>query len=173
MTQCVQRRLVLVCGVCLALASCGGADKTAAEEPTVPAAQYAERGDELCRRVAVQVIDLRIQQRLRKAQYSPGTEEKKLTRAVPVLVDQLRVISEFRRKFELLGWPSTHRDDAERLIDKSRSAEEELQRVIDAARSHDAAKAGDALRRYYGFATQSASIARDSELNFAICGAGT
>ena len=54
-------------------------DQAAAEEPTVPAAQYAKRGDELCRRVAVQVIDLRIQRRLRQAQDSPGTEAKKLT----------------------------------------------------------------------------------------------
>jgi hypothetical protein len=169
----VQCRLIIACGACLALASCSDADKTAVEvEATLPAAQYARRADELCRREAVRLLDLRVRQRLRKVEYSPGTEAQKLARAVPILVDQLRVISEFRRKFELLGWPSTHRDDAEGLITKARSAEKELQRVIDAARSGDTAKARDALQRYYGFATQSASIARDSKLNFAICGVG-
>ncbi|MEK6275076.1 MAG: hypothetical protein AABM30_07015 [Actinomycetota bacterium] len=138
----------------------------------MPPAQYARRADELCRREIVRLTDLRVRQRLHKIQVSAGTEEEKLARAAPVLAEQLRVISEFRRDFELLGWPSAHRDDAEALISKTSSAEKELQRVIDAGRSGDAAKAGDALRRYYGFATQSASIARDSKLNFAICGSG-
>lgn len=170
-------KLVIACGACLALASCGSADKTAVEASvpaaaTVPAAQYAKRADELCRQQTVRLVDLRWQQRLRKVQTTPGTDEEKLVRAVPILEDQLNVISEFRRKFELLGRPSAHREDAEAMIIKTRSAEKELRRVIDAGRSRDTEKATDALQRYYGFATQSASIARDSKLNFAICGIG-
>lgn len=139
---------------------------------TVPATQYAKRADELCRQELVKLDDLRVQQRLRQADASPGTNKEKYARAAPILVDQLRVISEFRQQVELLGWPSEHREDAEGLITKTRSAESELQRVIDAARAGDVKKTEESLQRYFGFASQSASIARDSKLNFAICGSG-
>jgi hypothetical protein len=82
------------------------------------------------------------------------------------------VVSAFRRRFEALGTPSAHRDHAERLLEKTRAAEAELERAIEALRDGDGQEAGDALRRYAGLSQQTAAIARDSELDFAICGAG-
>jgi hypothetical protein len=89
-----------------------------------------------------------------------------------VLRRQLTAVTAFRRKFEALGMPSEHRDDVERLLEKARSAERELDRAVDALEAGDEGVVTDALQRYAGFSQQSASIARDSELNFAACGAG-
>ena len=82
------------------------------------------------------------------------------------------MIAEFRREIEQLGMPSAHRDDAERLLEKTRSAVDELEKAVASARKGDSETAREAIGRYAGFSAQSASIARDSELNFAICGSG-
>ncbi len=171
---------VLGCMTCLGLAACGGdsggdrgearAQTTTSESMT--AAEYARRADKLCRQEAVKVLGARTQERLRRIQNSSASEEEQFRRAAPILVEQLQIISEFRRKLELLGTPSAHRDDAEQMVEKARSAEVELDRATEAAKAGDTAQVREALVRYYGFASQSASIARDSELNFAICGSG-
>jgi hypothetical protein len=172
---------VVACWACLGLAACGGdgADGDGeARSPvttsgsTVSAAQYAKRADELCAQVATKVVDARIQQRLSKIEQSDGSEEAKLERAAPILAEQLRMISEFRREIEQLGMPSAHRDDAELLLEKTQSAEEELEKAVTSAREGESEKAREAIGRYAGFSSQSASIARDSELNFAVCGSG-
>ena len=138
----------------------------------MPAAQYAKRADELCAQVAKKVLDARIQERLGEIELSDAPEEEQLEQAAPIIAEQLRMISEFRRKIEQLGLPSAHHDDAERLLEKTRSAEEELEKAVSSAREGDSEKAREAIGRYAGFSSQSASIARDSELNFAVCGSG-
>ena len=168
---------VVACWACLGLAACGG-DDDQAERPattsgkTIPAAQYAKRADELCAQIAKKVIDARIQQRLSRIEQSTASEDEKLEQATPVIAEQLRMISDFGRKIEQLGMPSAHRDDAKLLLDKTRSAVEELEKAVASARSGDSETAREAIGRYAGFSAQSASIARDSELNFAICGSG-
>jgi hypothetical protein len=139
----------------------------------MPAAQYAKRADRLCAQVVSRVVDARIQQRLSRIDQGNAPEPEKLKRAAPILAEQLGLISDFRRKVEQLGMPNAHRDDAERIVEKARSAEEELEKAVAAAREGDAENARNAIGRYYGYASQSATIARDSELNFAICGSGT
>ena len=172
---------IVACWACLGLAACGGdgaggddeaGSSATTSDSTIPAAQYAKRADELCAQVATNVVDARIQQRLRKIERSDASEEEQLEQAAPILAEQLRMISEFRRKIEQLGMPSAHRDDAERLLEKTRSAEEELEKAVASAREGDSDKAREAIGRYAGFSSQSASIARDSELNFAVCGSG-
>jgi hypothetical protein len=171
---------VLGCLTCLGLAACGGdsggerrearAQTTTSE--SLPAAEYARRADKLCRQEALKVLEARTQERLRRIQNSSASEEEQFRRAAPILAEQLQIISEFRRRLELLGTPSAHRDDAERMVEKARSAEVELERATEAAKAGDTAQVRESLVSYYGFASQSASIARDSELNFAICGSG-
>jgi hypothetical protein len=172
---------VIACSASLGLAACGGGgaggdDK--AESPaktsgsTMPAAQYAKRADDLCAQVAKNVIDARIQERLAGIEQSDASEADKVKRAAPIMAEQLQMISEFRRKLEQLGMPSAHRGDAERLVEKTRSAENELEKAVASAREGDAEDAREAIGRYAGFSSQSASIARDSKLNFAICGSG-
>ena len=168
---------VIVGLTCLGLAACGG-DDDEAESPastsasTIPAAQYARRADDLCAQVVKKVLDARIQQRLTRIDQGSAPEAEQAKRAAPILAEQLQLISEFRGKVEQLGLPSEHRDDAERIVEKARSAEEELERAVAAARAGDMKNATEAIGRYYGYTTQSATIARDSELNFAICGSG-
>jgi hypothetical protein len=173
---------VVACWACLGLAACGGdgagrddeaRNPTTKSGSTMPAAQYAKRADELCAQVATKVVDARIQQRLSKIERSDSSEEEQLERAAPILAEQLRMISEFRRKIEQLGMPSAHRDDAELLLEKTRSAENELEKAVASAREGDSENAREAIGRYAGFSSQSASIARDSELNFAVCGSGS
>ena len=139
----------------------------------MPAAQYAKRADELCTQVVKKVLDARIQERLTRIEQRNVSEEEQVMQAAPILAEQLRLISDFRRKVEQLGMPSAHREDAERIVVKARSAEEELEKAVAAAREGDAENTREAISRYYGFSSQSASVARDSELNFAICGSGT
>jgi hypothetical protein len=138
----------------------------------MPAAEYARRADKLCRQEAAKVLEARTQERIGRIQNSSASEEEQVRRAAPILAEQVRIISEFRRKLELLGAPSAHRDDAERMVEKARSAEVELEHAAQAAKAGDTAQVREALVRYFGFASQSASIARDSGLNFAICGSG-
>jgi hypothetical protein len=138
----------------------------------MPAAEFARRADKLCRQAAVEVLEARTQERLGRIQNSSASEEEQFRRAAPILSEQLQIISEFRRKLELLGTPRAHGDDAERMVEKARSAEVELDNAAEAAKAGDTARVREALVRYYGFASQSASIARDSELNFAVCGSG-
>ena len=175
--MCGSRLASSPAAACLGLAGCGGDDDeagspTTTSAQTIPAAQYAKRADELCAQVVTKVLDARIQQRLSRIEQSNATEEEQVERAAPILAEQLRLISDFRRKVEQLGMPSAHRDDAERLLEKTRSAEEELEKAVAAAREGDSESAREAIGRYAGFSSQSASIARDSELNFAICGSG-
>lgn len=168
----------VVCWACLGLAACGGDGGDDAGSPattsaaTIPAAQYAKRADELCAQVATKVLDARIQQRLTRIEQSNAPEKEQLMQAAPIIAEQLRMISDFRRKIEQLGMPSAHRDDAERLLEKTRSAVEELEKAVSAAQEGDSETAREAIGRYAGFSSQSASIARDSELNFAVCGSG-
>jgi hypothetical protein len=169
---------VVACWACLGLAACGGDDDEAESSPTtsaktIRADQYAKRADELCAQVATKVIDARIQQRLSRIEQSNAPEAEKLEQATPVMAEQLRMVSDFARKVEQLGLPSAHRDDAELLLAKTRSAVKELEKALAFARKGDSENARHAIGRYAGFSSQSASIARDSELNFAICGAGT
>jgi hypothetical protein len=173
---------VVACWACLGLAACGGDGAGGDDEArspgttsgsTIPADQYAKRADELCAQVATKVVDARIQQRLSKIEQSDASEDAKVERAAPILAEQLRMISEFRLGIEHLGTPNAHRDDAELLIEKTRSAEDELEKAVASARKGDSEKAREAIARYAGLSSQSASIARDSELNFAICGSGT
>jgi hypothetical protein len=172
---------VVACWACLGLAACGGdgaggddevGSPATTSDSTMPTAQYAKRADELCAQVVTKVVDARIQQRLSRIEKSKASEEEQLERAAPILAEQLRMISEFRRDIEQLGLPSAHRDDAERLLEKTRSAVEELEKAVSAAQEGDSEKARKAIARYAGFSSQSASIARDSELNFAVCGSG-
>jgi hypothetical protein len=167
---------VVACWACLGLAACGGDEEAgspaATSASTMPARQYARRADRLCAQVARKVIDARIQERLSEIDLSGAPEEEKLEQAASIMAEQLQMISEFRRNVEQLGMPSAHREDAERLLEKTRSAEQELEKAVAAARKGDSEDAREAIARYAGFSSQSASIARDSELNFAICGSG-
>ena len=138
----------------------------------MPAAQYTKRADKLCAQVVKKVLAARIQQRLSRIEQSDAPENEQVERAAPVLAAQLRMISEFRRDIEQLGLPSAHREDAERLLEQTRSAEEELEKAVASARDGDSEQAREAIARYAGLSSQSASIARDSELNFTICGSG-
>ena len=168
---------IVACCACLGLAACGGDDDEAGSPATtsaktIPAAQYAKRADELCAQVVTKVLDARIQQRLSRIEQSNAPEGEQVMQAAPILAEQLRLISDFGRKVEQLGMPSAHQDDAERLLDKTRSAVEELEKAVASAREGDSEAARQAIGRYAGFSSQSASIARDSELNFAVCGSG-
>jgi hypothetical protein len=58
------------------------------------------------------------------------------------------------------------------ILEKTRSAEDELAKAISALRDGEEQEFAEAMQRYAGYSRQSASIARDSELNFAICGTG-
>ena len=136
------------------------------------AAEYARRADEVCRREIAGVLAARTQQRLKQIQATSAPDEQKLRRAAPILAQQLELISDFRREIEALGLPDAHQEDARRIVDKARSAEAELARGIDAARAGDGPAFAEAMQRYAGFSVESASIARDSKLNFAICGSG-
>ena len=169
--------LFSLCLMGTVIAGCGGSNgdggsRTVAEEQTIPAARYAERADKLCRDLAVDIQELRAQARLRTIQQQSASEREAMKRSADVLAEQLTVIAAFRRKFEALGMPNEHRDDAQRLLEKSRSAEGELEQVVSALKAADEGTARAALQRYFGFSQQSASIARDSELNFAACGVG-
>jgi hypothetical protein len=173
----VRRALIACLSLVATVIGCGGNDgggepRAASEEPTIPAVSYAQRADELCRDLAVDVEQLRTQARLRTIQQRSASEREAMKRSADVLGEQLTVISAFRRKMEALGMPNEHADDAQRLLDKTRGAEEELEKAIDALRAADEGRATGALQRYFGFSQQSASIARDSELNFAACGVG-
>jgi hypothetical protein len=176
---------VIACSLCLGAAACGGSEDVDADRAapgtsnaatttrsTVAAAEYARRADEVCRREIAGVLAARTQQRLKQIQATSAPDEQKLRRAAPILSQQLDLISAFRREIEALGLPDAHQEDARQIVAKARSAEDELERGVDAARAGDGPAFADAMQRYYGFSVQSASIARDSKLNFAVCGAG-
>jgi hypothetical protein len=167
------RRLLFLVACTISLAGCGGGDESTDESTArVPVAEYVRRADDLCRDLAVKVNGLGGQQRIREIQEAGGSEADQLRALADVFGEQLQVISEFRQDVEAIGLPDAHADDAEQLLDETRSAEDELQRAIDAAREGDSGEFGNAISRYAGFSRQSASLARDSELNFAWCGAG-
>jgi hypothetical protein len=174
---------LIACSLCLGAAACGGNEDVDADargtstaatttRSTVAAAEYARRADAVCRREISRVLAARTQPRLKQIQATSASEEQKLRRAAPILAQQLDLISDFRREIEALGLPDAHQEDARRIVEKARSAEAELERGIDAARAGDGAAFAEAMQRYAGFSIQSASIARDSKLNFAVCGAG-
>ncbi len=172
---------VIACSLCFGAAACSEADRdssgtstaaTTTTQSTVAAAEYARRADAVCRREIARVLAARTQPRLKQIQATSASEEQKLRRAAPILAEQLELISDFRRELEALGLPDAHQEDVRRIVEKARSAEAELERGIDAARAGDGAAFAEAMQRYAGFSIQSASIARDSKLNFAICGAG-
>ena len=173
---------LIACAVVAMLAGCAGDDNGArggagttgdiSGPPVLPAARYVERADELCRQLIADYADLRAQERLREIDQSRVAESEKLARFADVLAEQLAVVSAFRQRIEALGLPSEHRDDAQQLLEKARSAENALDQAVEAFRESNVNEANEALQRYFGFSQQSASIARDSQLNFAICGAG-
>jgi hypothetical protein len=176
---------VIACSLCFGAAACGGSEDADADrdvrgtstaatttQSTVAAAEYARRADDVCRREIAGVLAARTQQRLKQIQATSAPDEQKLRRAAPILAQQLELISDFRREIEALGLPDAHQEDARRIVDKARSAEAELARGIDAARAGDGPAFAEAMQRYAGFSVESASIARDSKLNFAICGSG-
>jgi hypothetical protein len=160
--------------VSLAATGCGGGDESAdgTVTTTLSAEEYVEGADELCRRAATGVVDLNLQEKAQEVLSGAGTTEEKLNQLAELLDQQLQVVSEFRRDLEALGRPATGGEDVDQILEKTRSAEDELARGIDAARDGDEEEFTEAMQRYAGHASQSASIARDSELNFAICGAG-
>ena len=139
---------------------------------TISAEDYARQADELCRRAATEVTELGIQEKGQEILSGPGTTEEKLNQIAELLDQQLQVVSDFRRDIEALGKPATGGEDVDQFLEKTRSAEDELAGGIAAARDGDEGEFTDAMQRYAGLASQSVSIARDSELNFAICGAG-
>jgi hypothetical protein len=164
--------------VVLVLAGCGGGDGEAEPESQAPAtthqqglppAEYAERVDRLCARVIREVAPYR--ERARKAIARRGSERQQMARLADVLEDQLAVVTRFR-KDEAVGLPSAHADDARRLVEKTIVAERELREAVVAFRAGEGKRAAEAMQRYAGLSLQTASVARDSELGFAICGAG-
>ena len=176
---------VLACCLSLGAVACGGDDDPSADRnttttstvatttgPTIRAAEWARKADDVCRREIAGVLAARTQQRLGEIKRSSASEEEKLRRAAPLLADQLELISDFRRELEALGLPDAHQQDAQQMVEKARSAETELEQGVEAAKAGDAQAFAEAMQRYAGFSLQSASIARDSKLNFAICGSG-
>ena len=156
----MRRTLVPMALAVLLTGGCGGESSTTGSATgstkvgtTMSAEDYARRADELCRRAATEVTELGIQEKGQEILSGPGTTEEK-------------------RDIEALGKPATGGEDVDQFLEKTRSAEDELARGIAAARDGDEDEFTDAMQRYAGLASQSASIAQDSELNFAICGAG-
>jgi hypothetical protein len=169
-------RLALV-AVVLMLVGCGGGDGgegrergAAAQEPRLAPAEYARRVDRLCVRVTRQAAPF--QERVRTALARGGSDREQMARVADVLEEQLAVVTRFREDVEKVALPRAHADDARSLVEKTKAAETELNEAIDALRAGEEQRATEALRRYAGLSLQSASIARDSELPFAICGAG-
>jgi hypothetical protein len=175
----MRRTLVPMALAVLLAGGCGGESSTTDSTTgstnvgsTISAEDYAHEADELCRRVATEVTELGIQEKGQEILSGPGTTEEKLNQIAELLDQQLQVVSDFRRDIEALGKPATSGEDVDEFLEKTGSAEDELARGIAAARDGDEGEFTDAMQRYAGLASQSASIARDSELNFAICGAG-
>ena len=95
-----------------------------------------------------------------------------MDRVADILDDQLQIIVEFREQLEGLGRPSTGAADVDAMLNKARSAEDELTRAVAALRDGDAEEFAEAAQRYAELSRESAAIARDSELDFGVCGSG-
>jgi hypothetical protein len=151
-----------------------GGDESADGTATtsLSAEEYVERADELCQRIATDVVELGLQEQAQEILSGGGTTEEKLNVIAGLLDQQLQLVSDFRRDIEALGRPAAGRADVDQFLDKTRSAEDELERGIDAAQDGDEDEFADAMQSYADFSTESAAIARDSELNFEICGSG-
>jgi hypothetical protein len=176
----MHRGLLIGAVVCsVALAACGGdsgvADETAPPQTTtrVSAAEYVERADALCERVAADVEELDAQGRLQSILSGAGADNEKMAQAADVLEDQLTLISEFRADVEALGKPNVNAEDVEQISAKSREAEAALENAIDALRAGNEAEATEALQSYAERSLESAEIAQASELGFEACGSGS
>jgi hypothetical protein len=166
----------VVCSV--ALAACGGdtgvADESAPPQTTtgLSAAEYVQRADALCERVAVDVEELDAQGRLQSILSGTGANGEKMSQAADVLEEQLTLISEFRVDVEALGKPAVNSEDVEQISAKSREAEVALEDAIDALRAGNEVEATEALQTYAERSQESAEIAQASELGFEACGSG-
>jgi hypothetical protein len=166
----------VVCSV--ALAACGGdtgvADESAPPQTTtgLSAAEYVQRADALCERVAVDVEELDAQGRLQSILSGTGANGEKMSQAADVLEEQLTLISEFRVDVEALGKPAVNSEDVEQISAKSREAEVALEDAIDALRAGNEVEATEALQKYAERSQESAEIAQASELGFEACGSG-
>jgi hypothetical protein len=166
---------LFVLAVALLATACGGGDGNAdgtLTTSTLSAEEYARQADELCRDVLAEISELDLQAKGEEILSGPGSDEEKLAEIARLLEDQLQAITRFREGIEGLGRPSTGAEDVDRILEETRLAEQELEQAIDAARQGDDEGFAESMQRYAGYASQSASIARDSELDFAICGAG-
>jgi hypothetical protein len=179
MLRAIYRRVLIGGAVCsVALAACGGdsgvADESAPPQTTtgLSAAEYVERADALCERIAADVEELDAQGRLQSILSGTGTDDEKMAQAADVLEEQLTLISEFRADVEALGKPSVNGEDVEQISAKSREAEVELESAIDSLRAGNEAQATEALQSYAERSLESAEIAQASELGFEECGSG-
>jgi hypothetical protein len=175
---------VLAAGA-LAAGCGGGSDEAAvpastAAPPTAAATTrglepraYAREVDDLCRDVAERVTELRVQERGAEVEASGLPDREKYRRLADLLAEQLRAIERFNDDVAALGLPTRHADDARRLLEKSDAATAELRSAISRFRAGDPEGASEAMQRYAGLSLQSAAVARDSELGFALCGAGS
>lgn len=162
----------------LTLVGCSGGDggddgrerAAAAQEQRIAPAEYARRVDRLCARVATEVADS--QDRLRTAAADRGPEGVQRERVADLLAEQLAAIVRFREDVAAIALPSAHAGDALRLVEKTRGAERELAEAVDALRAGDDERASEALERYGVLSLESTAVAGNSELPFAICGAG-
>lgn len=163
--------LAALLGAALAASGCAGGEE-GATGTTLSGEEYSQRADDLCAHLAADVADLGAEQKGREILSGGGSDEEKMNRVADLLDDQLQILSDFREDVERLGRPATGADDVDRILEKTRSAEHELARAIDALRDEDEDGFLAAAQRYAELSQQSAEIARDSELDFAVCGAG-
>jgi hypothetical protein len=157
------------------MAGCGGEEASApagTTATTMSGDKWAKRADELCQQVSAELLELDIQHKGQEILSGGGPQAEKLNRVADLLEVQLAAVSEFRGKVEALGRPQTGGEDVDMILEKTRSAEDELAKAISALRDGEEQEFAEAMQRYAGYSRQSASIARDSELNFAICGTG-
>lgn len=151
---------------------CGGGEGGGAGATTIAADEYAQRADEICGRAAADVVGLDAEQRAREILSESGSDSEKMDRVADILDNQLEIIVEFREQLERLGRPSTGAEDVDAMLNKARSAEDELAGAVAALRDGDAEEFAEAAQRYAELSQESAAIARDSELDFAVCGSG-
>jgi hypothetical protein len=164
--------LLATIGAALAVSGCGGDSGSTAAGTTISADEYVSQADELCTRVAGQVSDLALREKGGEILSGGGSDQEKMDQLADLVEEQLKVISALRADMEQLGTPALGAEDVEQILDKTRSAEDELGQAVGALRDGDEIEFAAAMKRYGEFSQQSASIARDSELDFEVCGSG-